>query len=148
MTTLPASSKTCVMCDLPVFQRGSKDYRWIADLAVSTAILASREQFYRGYTLLVLNQHATELFQLEPNIREQFMEDANRLAQALDKTFKPLKMNYCLLGNVLPHLHWHLIPRRETDPDPKWPVWGFQFPETQVSEDEFRQMAKDIRANL
>ena len=144
----PDSSSGCVMCDLPVFQRGGDDHRRIADLDVSTAILASKEQFYRGYTLLVLNQHATEMFQLDPTIRQKFMEDANRLAQALDKTFKPLKMNYCILGNVLPHLHWHLIPRRETDPDPKWPVWGFPFPETQVSEDEFRQMAKDIRANL
>ena len=136
------------MCDLPVFQRGGHDHRRIADLAVSTAVLASREQFYRGYSLLVLNQHATELFELDPTIRQKFMEDANRLADALNKTFKPLKMNYCILGNILPHLHWHLIPKRDTDPDPTWPVWKFPFPDVNLSEDDFQQMAEDIRANL
>ena len=136
------------MCELPVFRRGENDPRRIADLEVSTAVLASREQFYRGYSLLVLNHHATELFDLDQATRQKFVEDANVLARALNKTFQPLKMNYCLLGNTLPHLHWHLVPRRETDPDPKWPVWKFPFPDVQLSDDEFRQMADDIRANL
>ena len=136
------------MCELPVFQRGGHDHRRIADLEVSTAVLASREQFYRGYTLLVLNHHATELFDLDQATRQKFVEDANVLAWALNKTFQPLKMNYCLLGNTLPHLHWHLVPRRETDPDPKWPVWKFPFPDVQLSDDQFQQMADEIRANL
>ncbi len=136
------------MCDLPVFQRGGNDPRQIADLDVSTAVLASREQFYRGYTLVVLNQHAVELFDLDEEIRRQFVEDANRMAEALNKTFQPLKMNLCLLGSTLRHIHWHLIPRRETDPDPKWPVWKFPFPDVKCSDDEFQKMADDIRANL
>ena len=88
MTTLHASSTNCVMCDLPAFQRGSDDHRRIADLEASTAILASREQF-----------------DLDQSLRQRFVEDANHIAQALNKTFLPLKMNYCLLGNTLRHLH-------------------------------------------
>lgn len=38
-----------------------------------------------------------------------------RVATALDKAFHPDKMNYVLLGNMLPHMRWHLIPRYETD---------------------------------
>ena len=148
MAPPPASSTNCVMCELPAFQRGSDDHRRIADLEVSTAILASREQFYLGYTLLVLNHHAEELFDLDQALRQQFVEDANRIAEALNKTFLPLKMNYCLLGNTLRHLHWHLIPRRDTDPTPKRPVWEDPIPHVQLSDDEFRQMADDIRANL
>ena len=77
------------------------------------------------------------------------MEDANQVALALAKTFEPLKMNYSLLGNTNPttdHLHWHLTPRRLTDPDPKRPVWVNSFPEVQLSDEEFRQMAGDIRS--
>ena len=148
MTTPQTSSSDCVMCDLPVFQRGGSDPRQIADLEVSTAVLASKEQFYRGYTLLVLNHHAVELFDLDHAIRQQFVEDANHMAEALNKTFQPLKMNLCLLRNTLRHIHWHLIPRRETDPDPKWPVWKFPFPDVQLSDEEFQQMAHDIRSNL
>ena len=72
---------------------------------MSTAILASREQFYLGSTLLVLYQHVEELFNLNQSLRQRFGEDANHIAQALNKTFLPLKMNYCLLGNTLRHLH-------------------------------------------
>ena len=65
MAPPPASSTNCVMCELPAFQRASDDHRRIADLEVSTAILASREQFYLGYPLLALNHHAEELFDLD-----------------------------------------------------------------------------------
>ena len=101
MTTPQASSTNCVMCGLPAFQRGSEDHHRIADLEVSTAILASRGQFYLGYTLLALNQHVEELFDLNQSLRQRSVEDANHIAQALNKTFLPLKMNYCLLGNTL-----------------------------------------------
>jgi diadenosine tetraphosphate (Ap4A) HIT family hydrolase len=33
-------------------------------------------------------------------------------------------LNYELLGNGAPHLHWHLFPRYDTDPSPGWPVWS------------------------
>ena len=115
---------------------------------MSTAVLAPREQFYLGYTLLVLNQHAEELFDLDQALRQQFIEDANRIAEALNKTCSPLKMNYCLLGNTLRHLHWHLIPRREADPTPKRPVWEYPIPHVQLSDDEFRKLANGILANL
>ena len=137
------------MCTHPAFLPSDlQDPRKIGVLDVSTALLESRGQYYRGYTLLVLNQHATELYHLDKDTRQRFVEDANRMALALDKTFKPLKMNYCVLGNTLAHLHWHLIPRRESDPDPKRPIWESPFPEVHLSDDEFRQLADEIRTNL
>ena len=96
----------------------------------------------------MLNQHVGELFDLDRSLRQRFVEDANHVAQALNKTFLPLKMNYFLLGNTLCHLHWHLIPRRDTDPTPKRPVWEDPIPHIQLSDDEFRRLAADIRANL
>ena len=140
------------MCQSPIIQqRGFEHPRKVADLEVSTAVLRSDYQYYRGYTILFLRQHATELWDLDPNTRQKFMEEANQVALALAKTFKPLKMNYCLLGNTNPtmdHLHWHLTPRRLTDPNPKRPVWGDSFPEIELSDQEFLQMAADIRRNL
>ncbi|MCH7621834.1 MAG: HIT family protein, partial [Chloroflexi bacterium] len=95
--------------------------------------------------------HAIELWDLDPNTRQKFMEEANQVALALAKTFKPLKMNYCLLGNTNPtmdHLHWHLTPRRLTDPDPKHHHSAVPFPEVSLSDEEFRQLADEIRSNL
>ena len=139
----------CHYCQDPVIQQKGVDHpRKIAELEVSTAVLNERDRFYRGATTLALRQHATELYHLDSHTRQRFMEEASQVAQALDKTFNPLKMNYAILGNGSPHLHWFLTPRRLTDPDPKRPIWVTPTPEVQISDDEYRQMAEEIRRNL
>ena len=139
----------CPMCQDPVIQQKGLDHPCrVAELEVSTCVLQSTDQYFRGYVLVVLRQHATELYHLDPGARHKFIEEVNRVALALDKTFKPLKMNYCLLGNTVAHLHWHLIPRRSTDPNPKRPIWESPFPEVQLSDEEYRQLAAEIRQNL
>jgi diadenosine tetraphosphate (Ap4A) HIT family hydrolase len=45
------------------------------------------------------------------------------VAKAIEETFNPLKLNYELLGNQVPHLHWHLFPRYKNDPETLMPVW-------------------------
>ena len=120
----------------------------MAELEVSTAILGDTTQYFRGFVVVVLRQHATELYQLDPTTRQKFMEDANQISAALDKTFQPLKINYCILGNNVAHLHWHIIPRRETDPNPGHPIWQDPFPFVRLSDEEFRQIADDLRRNL
>ena len=146
------TQQDCRMCQDPLIQQWGLDHpRRVAHLEVSTAFLRPTYQYFRGYTIVTLRQHATELFHLDPDTRKQFMEEANQVAQALDKTFKPLKMNYCLLGNTNPatdHLHWHLIPRRLTDPNPKRPIWEDAFPEVNLNDEEFHQMVDEIRRNL
>ncbi len=140
------------MCQDPIIQQRDFEHpRKVAELEVSTAVLRSTYQHFRGYTILFLRQHATELWELDQDTRQKFIEEANQVAQALAKTFKPLKMNYCLLGNtdpIMDHLHWHLIPRRLTDPDPKRPIWEVPFPENTLSNEEFIQIADEIRRNL
>jgi diadenosine tetraphosphate (Ap4A) HIT family hydrolase len=141
----------CMWQDPIIQQKGFEHPRKVAELEVSTAVLRLTHQYFRGYTILVLRQHAQELWQLDQETRQMFMEDANQMALALDKTFKPLKMNYSLLGNndpIMDHLHWHLTPRRLTDPAPKRHISAAPFPEVSLSEEEFKQMADEIRRNL
>lgn len=79
-------------------------------------------QFYTGYCLLVSREHATELSQLGPN-RAAFLGEMALLAEAIGACFRPHKLNYELLGNVVPHLHWHIFPRAADDPERLQPVW-------------------------
>ena len=90
----------------------------------------------------------TELHHLTIEIRHRFMEDACRMAEALDKTFHPLKFNHALLGNSVSHLHWHLILRRQSDPFPTHAIWEDAIPNLQLSDEEFREIAEQIRLNL
>jgi diadenosine tetraphosphate (Ap4A) HIT family hydrolase len=79
-------------------------------------------QFYTGYCVLVAREHAAELSELGPN-RAAFLNEMAQLAEAIGACFRPLKLNYELLGNQVPHLHWHLFPRSATDPDRLRAVW-------------------------
>lgn len=80
-------------------------------------------QFYEGYCILVSRRHATELNELSADERRAFLEEMCLLAQAIATCYRPHKLNYELLGNQVPHLHWHLFPRSLDDPDRLAPVW-------------------------
>lgn len=79
-------------------------------------------QFYSGYCVLASRQHASELSQLGPH-RRAFLDEMALLAEAIESCFRPHKLNYELLGNVVPHLHWHIFPRYADDPERLQPVW-------------------------
>src|SRR4051794_12988521 len=80
-------------------------------------------QYYTGYCVLFSRQHTTELHLLPEPVRKAFLDEMVVLAQAITTTFTPRKMNYELLGNQVAHLHWHLFPRQEEDPEALKAVW-------------------------
>jgi diadenosine tetraphosphate (Ap4A) HIT family hydrolase len=97
-----------------------EDLIW--DFPHSVAFLGTW-QYYHGYCLLISRRHATELNQLSAAERGGYLEEMCLLARAIEACVKPRKMNYELLGNQVPHLHWHLFPRSADDPDTLKPVW-------------------------
>jgi diadenosine tetraphosphate (Ap4A) HIT family hydrolase len=113
---------------------------FIADLGLSQAYL-HEDQFFPGWTVVVFRRHATELFQLAPTERIQLMEEVTLVARTLAQVFDARKINYELLGNQLPHIHWHLIPRLATDPAPLEPVW-------KVQHEPVRRTAEDLQAGI
>jgi diadenosine tetraphosphate (Ap4A) HIT family hydrolase len=99
-----------------------REDHFIADLGLSKVYLHD-DQFFPGWTVVVLQRHATELFQLTPAERSQLIEEVSRVADISAAVYQAKKMNYELLGNRLPHIHWHVIPRLAGDPAPLEPVW-------------------------
>lgn len=80
-------------------------------------------QYYHGYCVLVSRSHARELFALPDDERRGYLDEMCLLARAIDAAFSPHKINYELLGNQVPHLHWHILPRSADDPARLSPVW-------------------------
>lgn len=139
----------CFMCQDPMFtEKGSQYPQKIAKLDVCTAILNLDQQFFRGTTILVYQDHVTELHHLSPELQHRFMDDAARMAAALEKTFPYAKLNHGLFGNAMPHLHWHIIVRRATDPDPKLTIWETDFPKVNQSDEDLLKTATELRRNL
>lgn len=117
---------------------------FIADLGLSQAYLHD-DQFFKGWTVVVFRRHATELFQLAPTERMQLMEEVTLVARTLAHVFDARKINYELLGNQLPHIHWHLIPRLATDPAPLEPVWRVQHEPVQLPTQELQAGIEQIK---
>ena len=119
----------------------------IAELGTSVAYLAD-DQFFPGWSVLVLKRHATELWQLAPAERATLMDEVTRVAQALAAAFDAVKMNYDLLGNQVAHIHWHLIPRPAADPAPRQPVWTVAHEPRRLPAGEFAARIALIRSHL
>ena len=113
------SSPACVVC----LARWPDPAFHIADLGLTVAYLHD-DQFLPGWTVLVLKRHATELYELSPGERAALVEEVSAAARALADAFGARKMNYALLGNQIPHIHWHVVPRRADDPAPQQPPWS------------------------
>ena len=135
------TGEPCVMCDK--YGRSGSPLH-IADLALSRVFL-HEDQFFPGYVLLVLRRHVTELYDLSATERATLMEEVSRVAQALARVFRPVKMNYELLGNLVPHIHWHLVPRLATDPGLRSPIWTVEHPPTPPAPAAARERIESIR---
>jgi diadenosine tetraphosphate (Ap4A) HIT family hydrolase len=120
---------------------------FIADCGPARAYLHD-DQFFPGWTVLVLKRHASELYDLEREERAALTEAVSDVARALGEVYGAAKLNYALLGNVLPHIHWHLIPRRPDDPSPREPVWAVPHEPRSLSSEERRARIDAIRARL
>ena len=119
----------------------------IVELTHSYVIL-NRDQFFPGYTLLFTKSHVTELFHLEREMRAELMEEVSRVARALSEVLSPDKINYELLGNMVAHMHWHLVPRFASDPLWPRPIWAEPHDATHLSADGYRQLIEAIRKAL
>jgi diadenosine tetraphosphate (Ap4A) HIT family hydrolase len=119
----------------------------IADCGATIAYLHD-DQFFAGWTFLLLKRHATELWQLETTERGQLIEEVARVARALSTAFGAAKMNYELLGNAIAHIHWHLVPRRADDPSPTVPVWTVAHEPRRLPPAELAERIALIRSHL
>lgn len=136
------------MSDCPMCSRWDDDADLrIIELPHSYAIL-NRDQYFPGYTLLFTKTHVTELFHLDRSVRTALMEEVSLVAQALYTTFTPDKINYELLGNMVPHIHWHIVPRFSSERLWPRPIWAEQHEELNLTPDEYRQRIDSIRGAL
>jgi diadenosine tetraphosphate (Ap4A) HIT family hydrolase len=69
-----------------------------------------------GYVCVVAKRHVVEPFQLPPAEMAAFWAESMSVARVLHGLLHPLKMNYEIHGNSIPHLHLHLYPRFQGDP--------------------------------
>lgn len=120
---------------------------FIGTLGLTDAYLFD-DQFFPGWTVLILKTHRTELFQLTREERGQLMEEVSLVGEVLSKVFPVRKINSELLGNQVPHIHWHVVPRLLADPDPLKPVWCVSHEPIQLTLESLNEHLRLLRGAL
>lgn len=112
----------CPLCDAVAETVPENAYGTaVADLRVSRLRLSSN-QWVAGYCVLIAKTHVREPHELPREERVAFFEDLIQASAAIEQVVGADKMNVQILGNSVPHLHAHLIPRFYGDPAPGRPL--------------------------
>jgi len=82
------------------------------------------EPDHPGLCRVIWDRHVKEMTDLTPAERERLMRVVFAVEQALLKVVAPDKVNVASLGNRVPHIHWHVIPRFNDDPHFPNSIWG------------------------
>ncbi|MGZ8329812.1 MAG: HIT family protein [Rhodoplanes sp.] len=99
-----------------------KDTIAIGDLPLSRVLVIKDANY--PWVLLVPRRDAVEIIDLDEVEQAQLMTEIARVARALKTVTACDKLNIAALGNVVSHLHVHIIARRTTDVAWPKPVWG------------------------
>lgn len=107
---------TCELCGQPggeiIFQHDK--YR----------VVLVDDASYPGFCRVIWNAHVKEMTDLEVADRSLMMQTVCKVESVLREVMQPEKINLASLGNVVPHLHWHVIPRYTDDAHFPAPVWA------------------------
>ncbi len=97
-----------------------------------THVVLGENQGCRGWCVLVLKEHVEHMDAMGPERQARVFAEAARVARAIRRVFPgsgtgggPPRINYECLGNLVAHVHWHVIPRHADDPTPTQAVWGW-----------------------
>jgi diadenosine tetraphosphate (Ap4A) HIT family hydrolase len=101
-----------------------------------------RADIQRGLSFVVWRgRHVVEPTELSDDEAAMYGHEVLLVGRALQETFAAVKMNYNVLGNSVPHLHTHVVPRYADDPRPGWP---FPFPEPDPKPMPQERLARDV----
>ncbi len=79
---------------------------------------------YPGFCRVIWNRHVKEMTDLNNDEQHAFMNMVFVVESTLREVMQPDKINLASLGNMTPHLHWHVIPRYILDKHFPNPIWG------------------------
>jgi diadenosine tetraphosphate (Ap4A) HIT family hydrolase len=132
----------CPMCEQGRPEETEHGARILAG-EVSDAYL-QRVDIQRGYTVVIWRgRHVAEPTELTDDETTAYWLEVLRVGKAIEAVLEPVKLNYDLLGNSLPHLHTHVVPRYADDPRPGWP---FPFPDEERPPIEEAAFRRDLEA--
>jgi diadenosine tetraphosphate (Ap4A) HIT family hydrolase len=139
------AGRACVICRA-LGGRDSDHWVHVADGAC-TEVYLDRASQIAGYCIVVWRLgHVAEPTQLEPEAAAGYGREVLAAGRAVIAAFTPVKVNYFTLGNTVPHLHTHVVPRYPDDAAPGGPLaWSQVVAAPVFGEEDLRSQAAALR---
>lgn len=99
-----------------------------------------------GYMRVIWHEHIAEMTALAPRARHELMAVIYEVERLQRQCLHPDKINLASLGNQVPHLHWHVIPRWRGDPFFPDSAWSPPRPAAETG--DWPQIAGTVRDRL
>lgn len=125
----------CALC-LPT----PHDLLWQDDFC---RVVLLHDADYPAYCRVELLAHVKEMTDLRPADRARTMKVVFAVESAVREVIQPDKINLASLGNKTPHMHWHVLPRFESDKHFPNSHWG-----EAVRDSEVQPLSKTLRDQL
>lgn len=116
---------SCELCETP-----GGEVLWQDD---HCRVVLVNEPDYPGFCRVIWGAHVKEMTDLSDTERRHLMDVVFGTEHALRQCLAPDKINLASLGNLTPHLHWHVIPRYRDDRHFPNPIWGLPMRETDTA---------------
>ena len=87
-------------------------------------VIDAADDVYPGFTRVIWTEHVVEMTDLSAQDQYALMQAVLLVESVQRKILQPHKINLAAFGNVVPHLHWHIIPRWNDDLHFPAPVWA------------------------
>ena len=110
------SSHSCELCTAP-----GGEVLWESP---ECRVIRVDDPNFPGFCRVIWKAHAREMTDLDPGQQFHLMSVVFAVESVIRQLFSPDKINLASFGNMVPHVHWHVIPRWQNDTHFPEPIWG------------------------
>jgi diadenosine tetraphosphate (Ap4A) HIT family hydrolase len=126
--------RACPLCEGP-----GGEILWQGD---RLRVILADEPANPGFTRVIWTAHVAEMTDLPGSARAALMAAVWTVEAAMREVMRPDKVNLASLGNAVPHLHWHVIPRWRDDAQFPQPVWAAPVPGREAGIERLRLLVE------
>jgi diadenosine tetraphosphate (Ap4A) HIT family hydrolase len=131
----------CELCETPAGE--------VLHQGAQFRVVLIADDNYPGYCRVIWRDHVKEVTDLSELDRMLLMDVLWQVEHVVREVMQPEKINLASFGNVVPHLHWHVIPRYADDVHFPQPVWGqAQRPSQPASLQVRRERLEALRVKM
>lgn len=111
-----------------------------------TEVFLLRDQWHPGRCVVAYKGHKKEYFELTEQENIEFFEVVSKVAKAIYTIYNPGKINYLTMGDEMPHVHMHIVPKfKELE---SWNGFFNGRPQAFLSDEEYAQVIEKIKAEI